>query len=322
MVSIALCTYNGEKYIEEQLDSLIHQTYQPDEIIVCDDQSKDNTVNIAKSLLSSWPGVWKVIINKKNLGYKKNFQKAISLCRGDIIFLSDQDDVWDYNKLNIILNVFQKHPKAMMVFHDAELVNENLQTIYPSLWQNMGFDCQEFMNNMYGRFIKGNVVQGAACAFRKGLFQISQPFPVEAIHDEWLALNAIPNGGIYPVNKKLLKYRQTGNNEIGAAAETAIEKLQKWIKNTKIRLRMHKKELIRYTAVWNVLGKKYGDGLVLGNETASTFSLFLNCRKIAISRKQVSKLPLLCQYFSIYRNKKIAIWTNVKDILVIFFNLS
>ena len=118
---------------------------------------------------------------------------------------------------------------------------------------------------------------------------------------------------------KLLKYRQTGNNEIGAAVETAIEKLQKWIKNTKIRLRMHKKELIRYTAVWNVLGKKYGDVLVLGNETASTFSLFLNRRKIAISRKQVSKLPLLSQYFSIYRNKKIAIWTNVKDILVIFF---
>ena len=81
MVSIALCTYNGEKYIEEQLDSLIHQTYQPDEIIVCDDQSKDNTVNIAKSLLSSWPGVWKVIINKKNLGYKKNLGVSRVLCK-------------------------------------------------------------------------------------------------------------------------------------------------------------------------------------------------------------------------------------------------
>lgn len=101
MVSIALCTYNGEKYIEEQLESLIHQTCQPDEIIICDDQSKDNTVNIAKSLLGSWPGAWKVIINKKNLGYKKNFQKAISLCRGDIIFLSDQDDVWDYNIMGL-----------------------------------------------------------------------------------------------------------------------------------------------------------------------------------------------------------------------------
>ena len=318
MVSIALCTYNGEKYIEEQLDSLIHQTYQPDEIIICDDQSKDNTVNIAKSLLSGWSGAWKVIINKENLGYKKNFQKAISLCRGDIIFLSDQDDVWDCNKLNIILDTFQKHPKAMMIFHDAELVNRNLQTIYPSLWQNMGFDYQEVMNNMYGRFIKGNVVQGAACAFRKKLFQISQPFPIEAIHDEWLALNAIPNGGIYPVNKKLLKYRQTGSNEIGAVAESAIGKLRKWIKNPKIRLHMHNEELIRYAAVWNVLEEKYGDVLVLGNENASTFSLFLNHRRIAISRKQVSKLPLLCQYFSVYRNKKIAIWTKVKDMLAIF----
>ncbi|WP_296824943.1 glycosyltransferase family 2 protein [uncultured Megasphaera sp.] len=318
MVSIALCTYNGEKYIEEQLESLINQTYQPDEIIICDDQSKDNTVNKAKSLLCGWPGIWKIVINKKNLGYKKNFQKAISLCRGDIIFLSDQDDVWDSNKLNIILDAFQKHPKAMMIFHDAEIVNENLQRIYPSLWKNMGFDCQEFMNNMYGRFIEGNVVQGAACAFRKKLFQTSQPFPIEAIHDEWLALNAIPNGGIYPVNRKLLKYRQTGSNEIGAVAETVMGKLQKWIKNTKIRLHMHNEELIRYVAVWSVLAEKYGDALVLGNETASTFFLFLNHRKIAISRKQVSKLPLLCQYFSIYRNKKIAIWTKVKDMLAIF----
>lgn len=133
-----------------------------------------------------------------------------------------------------------------------------------------------------------------------------------------MALNAIPNGGIYPVNKKLLKYRQTGNNEIGAVAETVIEKLQKWIKTTKIRLHMHYEELVRYVAVWNVLAEKYGDALVLGNETASTFSLFLNRRKIAISRKQVSKLPLLCQYFSIYKNKKIAIWTKMKDMLVIF----
>ena len=202
MVSIALCTYDGEKYIAEQLESLINQTRQPDEIIICDDQSKDNTVIVAKRVLNSWQGKWKIIVNDKNLGYKKNFQKAISLCSGEFIFLSDQDDVWDKRKLEIILAAFHNHPDAIMVFHDAELVNGNLQSIYPSLWATMGFDYRQFRNNVYGRFMKGNVVQGAACAFKRKLFDIAQPFPAEAIHDEWLALNAIPNGGIYPVNEK------------------------------------------------------------------------------------------------------------------------
>lgn len=316
-ISIALCTYNGERYIAEQLESLINQTRQPDEIIICDDQSKDNTVIVAKRVLNSWQGKWKIIVNDKNLGYKKNFQKAISLCSGEFIFLSDQDDVWDKRKLEIILDAFHNHPDAIMVFHDAELVNENLQSIYPSLWATMGFDYRQFRNNVYGRFMKGNVVQGAACAFKRKLFDIAQPFPADAIHYEWLALNAIPNGGIYPVNEKLLKYRQTGHNEIGAVSENVLGKIRKWSKNIHERIKFHREELLRYAAVWNVLNEKYGHQLVLGSEDATTFSEFLNCRREAIAMKKIGDLPTIRSYFPVYNNWKVAFWTKLKDILTI-----
>ena len=77
MISIALCTYNGSRYIAQQLQSIIKQTVQPDEIIICDDHSTDNSVIIAKSVLEKWNGRWQIIVNEKNLGFRKNFQKCI-----------------------------------------------------------------------------------------------------------------------------------------------------------------------------------------------------------------------------------------------------
>lgn len=92
--SVALCTYNGEKYIKEQLDSILNQTKKVDEIIVCDDCSSDKTVEILNHYSSTNPGLFKIYINEQNLRSVKNFEKAITLCTGDIIFLSDQDDFW------------------------------------------------------------------------------------------------------------------------------------------------------------------------------------------------------------------------------------
>lgn len=130
--SIAMCTYNGEKYIKEQLESIINQSTQPDEIIICDDGSTDRTIDIVKAVLKSWNGRWRVFENEHNLGYKKNFQKAISLCGSDIIFLSDQDDVWNANKIEIMMKVFQDNPYILLAFHDSEIVDDHLNCIKKS----------------------------------------------------------------------------------------------------------------------------------------------------------------------------------------------
>jgi glycosyltransferase involved in cell wall biosynthesis len=109
LISIALCTYNGEKYLIEQLDTLVNQTYPKLEIIVVDDCSSDKTITILNDYLSKFPFI-KLYQNEQNLGYIKNFEKAISLCNGELIALADQDDVWDLNKLTIM----------------AEAINENM----------------------------------------------------------------------------------------------------------------------------------------------------------------------------------------------------
>jgi glycosyltransferase involved in cell wall biosynthesis len=119
MISVAMCTYNGSKHIKEQLESIIYQTRKPDEIIICDDCSSDNTVEIAQNLLSVSTIKSTIIRNEINLGFRKNFEKAIGLCHGDIVFLSDQDDVWLPEKIEKVANIFDNDEEVIMAFHDA-----------------------------------------------------------------------------------------------------------------------------------------------------------------------------------------------------------
>ena len=119
-VSVALATYNGANFLRAQLDSIASQTKTPDELIVTDDCSTDNTVDIVREFAKtvSFPVV--VHINEKKVGYTQNFSRALSLCSGDIVFLSDQDDVWLSNKVDNVVNVFNALPKTLLVIHDIE----------------------------------------------------------------------------------------------------------------------------------------------------------------------------------------------------------
>lgn len=318
MISIALCTYNGESYIDELLLSITNQTFQPDEIIICDDKSTDDTVSKIKSVLDDWTGNYRLVVNESNLGYKKNFQKAISLCDGDIIFLCDQDDVWDATKIAKIMTVFDYHDDALMVFHDAELVDENLDTLSPSLWKELGFEYHNFFNGDFSHFVKGNMVQGAACAFKKELFNISSPFPINAIHDEWLALNAMMNGKIYPLHEALLKYRQTGKNEIGAINHSFFSKV-KGLDELNVKLRYRFCELDRYTNVWDALLKKYiQDNTESKYQYLKLISRFYSSRREAISQHKLNRLPSLFDYVKMYNNRMESISTYVKDVVSIF----
>src|ERR1700709_1166359 len=121
LVSIALCTYNGAAYLKEQLDTLVNQTYPNCEIICVDDCSTDNTVEILKQYTHSYPQI-KLHINSKNLGYTKNFEKAIGLCSGEYIALCDQDDIWDKNKISIMSLLIGDN---MLAYHDSAFVDEN-----------------------------------------------------------------------------------------------------------------------------------------------------------------------------------------------------
>ena len=107
-ISVALCTYNGEKYLHQQIDSILNQTVPVHEIVVCDDGSNDQTSKILTQYQTKFPEVFKIHFNTENLRSVKNFEKAISLCTGDIIFLSDQDDIWEENKVEVFIKYFDE----------------------------------------------------------------------------------------------------------------------------------------------------------------------------------------------------------------------
>ncbi len=219
LVSIALCTYNGATYLEVQLDTLIHQTYPNLEIIVTDDQSTDDTIEILNRYATADPR-FKIHRNKQNLGYIKNFEKAISLCTGDYIMLCDQDDYWDLNKVKLMINAVGD---SALIYHDSEFVNNKLQSLgYMSDNLNM------YAGDSPLPFLFQNCVSGHSCMFRKTLVPALGRFDVRFPHDWWIAFVAAHFGPINYLNRPLVKYRQheqssTDFLRIKAASATPVE---------------------------------------------------------------------------------------------------
>lgn len=317
MNSIAMCTYNGEAFIKEQLESIIGQTLPPDEIIICDDCSSDKTVEIIEKTLENWNGNWHLVCNTRNLGYKKNFQKAISLCHGDIIYLSDQDDIWQLNKIELMNDVFLKNSNAVTVFHDVELVDANLRPLYPSFWKNsLNFDYQAFMNGDYRQIFKQNVMQGSACAFRREVFNKAKNFPHEAIHDEWLLLISMCMGKVIPLSCVLMKYRQD-NNAIGGLPVSALQKINKWINNFKHANEENYLELKRRKSVMDALVVRvHAKRLNINSFNIASYDMFLKYRLEAIETHNWKLIFMISEYKAFYRE---SIKILLKDYLKMMF---
>ena len=130
-ISVAMCTYNGARFVGEQLESIAAQTRPPDELVVCDDCSEDTTSQIVRDFATATPFPVQLVVNESIHGSTRNFEKAISLCSGDVIALSDQDDVWRNHKLATIERCFSEDARIGLVFSDAEVVDERLNTLAP-----------------------------------------------------------------------------------------------------------------------------------------------------------------------------------------------
>jgi len=129
-ISVAMATYNGAKYITEQLDSIFKQSQLPDELVVCDDCSVDNTLNILKECAQNAPLEMKIFINEQRLGYSRNFERCMQLCTGEIIFISDQDDVWFTNKIEKIAAIARSSGTKQVFVHDALFTDHRLNSMH------------------------------------------------------------------------------------------------------------------------------------------------------------------------------------------------
>jgi glycosyltransferase involved in cell wall biosynthesis len=204
-----MATYNGEKFLREQLDSLFNQTYSNLEIIAIDDCSSDSSVQILNEYANRHPNM-KVFVNEKNLKHVKTFERGISMTSGEYISLCDQDDVWEATKIEEIMNLFREG--VLLSYCDSLFVDENGKSLERKISDIKNLT--DYDNAL--PFLIGNTVAGHACIFRRELIGKSFPFPSDIIHDWWLAYVASLYGSIRFVNKPLVKYRQHSNNVIGA----------------------------------------------------------------------------------------------------------
>jgi len=219
-ISVALCTYNGEKFLHQQIDSILNQTHKVDEIVVCDDCSTDNTHQILNDYQKRFPEIFRIYSNEKNLRSVKNFEKAISLCTGEIIFLSDQDDVWENNKVEIFNTFFALNKETDVLCSNGYIINENNQTqdLY-TVWDVPEFLEENKQDIDYFKIFAtiGNFATGAAMAIRRSFLNQVLPFPtIEGLHhDEWIALASAEQKKFAFLNKKLFSYRIHSEQQVG-----------------------------------------------------------------------------------------------------------
>ena len=206
--SVAIAAYNGVDFIRQQVESILEQTLPVDEIIICDDGSKDNTWELLESLAKEYPAVY-VFHNEENLGFIKNFEKAISLCSGEYILLADQDDIWTKDHVEVLYKLLGEHSlacgNAEYMRKDGSMTGETMK--------NPSFTMSGDARKDFRRYLYTSYSQGATMLIRRELLEKAMPFPPDIFHDIWLGFTAFAAGqGLIYTNQVVLKYRRWGGN--------------------------------------------------------------------------------------------------------------
>ena len=238
LISIAMCTYNGAKFIEEQLSSILNQTYKNIEIIITDDGSSDKTIEIIKKYQQNDKRI-RLYQNEKNLGFVKNFEKAISLCLGEYIALADQDDIWKLNKLEMFSMEIKDN---LLIYSDTDLIDKNSVTINKQLIRPRS-------NLVSGRcnkaFVFYNCASGNTMMFKKELLNKILPIPEKiSYHDIWIVFIASSIGNITYTEESYTYYRRyseqvtaTIKNNYTSFKDKLQKKKQKKIQSIENRLK-------------------------------------------------------------------------------------
>ena len=238
LISVALCTHNGARYLGAQLRSICAQSLPPTEIVLSDDASSDETVSLARDVLSeslaNRPGITielRILENQSALRVTKNFEQAVRACKGELIALSDQDDVWHPDRLRIMAAEFERRPGLTLLHSDARLVDDAGQPLGQALFQALEVRPFELewihAGRAFGVLLRRNLVTGATAMFRRSLLGPALPFPREWLHDEWLAAIAAVTGEVDALEQQLIDYRQHASNAVGASRPTLTQNLRR-----------------------------------------------------------------------------------------------
>jgi glycosyltransferase involved in cell wall biosynthesis len=236
-VSVALCTHNGARYVGAQLRSILGQTRPVMEVIVSDDGSADDTVEIVRRVFAeaghAGAGVPPLILiqNERAIGVTANFAGAVAACRGSLIVLSDQDDVWHADRIERAVREFELRPELTLLNSDARIVDECGEPTGATLLESLELSPEDRATIHAGEgfdvLIRRNVVTGATTMFRRELLDSALPFPSEWVHDEWLAVIASAVGRTDFVEGSLIDYRRHERNQIGVRDPSLRHKMRR-----------------------------------------------------------------------------------------------
>ena len=202
-----MATYNGDKYLRRQIDSILSQTAIPDEVIICDDRSTDSTVNILNEYFENYEFV-KIFKNETRLGPIKNFEKCLKISTGDLILFSDQDDVWDKTKIEKMVSF---DDKADLLYSDATIIDEDDDVIHESEIADFQQTKPVFGDN-YLYFIESNCVSGHNIMISRRLANSIKSFPDKTMYDQFLSFVASLQSGVSYIDQKLCRHRIHKNN--------------------------------------------------------------------------------------------------------------
>ena len=215
--SVALCAFNGEKFIQQQLDSILQQSSAIHEIVVCDDLSTDDTFKILQKYQNQHPNLFRIFQNESNLGYVKNFEKAITLCTGDLIFLSDQDDIWFETKVERVEKYLSENQNITVLSHNMKLSeSENGEKNY---WKLRNFQPNKTNEEILEMVVlEGNIFPGMAMVITKKAQENYFPLKKTShliIHDFELIIKACKENSFATLEEILGEYRLHENQNIG-----------------------------------------------------------------------------------------------------------
>ena len=299
-VSVAMCTYNGSRFIAEQLESLGQQTKRPFELLICDDGSSDSTPEIVRSFADGAPFPVLFIRYEAMLGSTKNFEKVILRCSGDAIALSDQDDVWQENKLESMARVLESEPDVGGVFSDALLIDENSRPMPGTLWQRLQVTprVRAEMNSNRGPLLllERGVVTGATFIFRSHFVPLVTPIPPEWVHDAWMALLIATQARLCSLPEPLMRYRLHAAQQVGL-------KPRRWYSGLQVAreksMETHRLRVKRWSSMTAKLGTLPLDQVVM--QLAQKRLMFLQTRLALRERSVVDRVIgatlALPQYF-------------------------
>lgn len=245
-IDILLATYNGEKFVKEQIESILNQTYENFNLIISDDASTDNTLNILEEYEKKDTRI-KVFKKEKNEGLINNFEFLLKNVTSDYFMFSDQDDIWKKDKIEKSINKL-KEKNSGLVYTDLEIVDEKLNVIYPSYWKYKQIYKKIIKYNNFEALYLNNFVTGCTILAKSKYIKDILPLPRNSkfvLHDYWTALIISAKDKISYVEEPTIQYRQHKNNRVGSSRKS--DKLENFedLRNLFIRVKIEHFEVFK-----------------------------------------------------------------------------